>query len=306
MTPGYSHVHQTVSELGEIGSPGRAAFSVLLCLVAVSLLIYAGAIARSLRELGQSTLPAYFVGAMAISCAGVGVFAFPHPLHNIFGLSETIGLQAPLLAALVSRNDARTRQVTDVFGRDVRLGPGGHCDQSHTRAAPCRSLGGHQTLFWHRATLSFRLVVYLVRRVRDSIDAGVSLAPRLGSIEPRGIQATSSKVEVKHGSRYSHRMATAPALHPQKELSVGQVARRSGVSVSTVHFYQAEGLIHGWRSAGNQRRFPRGVLRRIAFIRVAQRAGIPLKEIHAVLCHPHAKPSPYSKRLAATVFSLAG
>jgi MerR family redox-sensitive transcriptional activator SoxR len=55
------------------------------------------------------------------------------------------------------------------------------------------------------------------------------------------------------------------------------------VSVSTVHFYQAEGLIHGWRNAGNQRRFPRGVLRRIAFIRVTQRAGIPLKEIHAVL-----------------------
>jgi MerR family redox-sensitive transcriptional activator SoxR len=70
---------------------------------------------------------------------------------------------------------------------------------------------------------------------------------------------------------------------PPAELSVGQVARRSGVPVSTVHFYQAQGLIQGWRSAGNQRRFPRGVLRRIAFIRVAQQAGISLKEIHAVL-----------------------
>ena len=53
--------------------------------------------------------------------------------------------------------------------------------------------------------------------------------------------------------------------------------------VSTIHFYQAKGLIGGWRSSGNQRRFPRGVLRRIAFIRVAQRAGVPLGKIQAVI-----------------------
>jgi MerR family transcriptional regulator, redox-sensitive transcriptional activator SoxR len=73
------------------------------------------------------------------------------------------------------------------------------------------------------------------------------------------------------------------AGHPQYQLSVGEVARRSGLSVSAVHFYETKGLIAGWRSPGNQRRFPRGVLRRIAFIRVAQRAGVPLSEIHAVL-----------------------
>jgi MerR family transcriptional regulator, redox-sensitive transcriptional activator SoxR len=67
------------------------------------------------------------------------------------------------------------------------------------------------------------------------------------------------------------------------EFSVGEVARRSGISVSAVHFYETKGLIAGWRSRGNQRRFPRGVLRRIAFIRVAQRAGVSLSEIHAVL-----------------------
>lgn len=78
-------------------------------------------------------------------------------------------------------------------------------------------------------------------------------------------------------------MKTPPLDRPPPELTVGQVARRSGVPVSTVHFYQAQGLIHGWRSAGNQRRFRRGVLRRIAFIRVAQRAGIPLSEINVVL-----------------------
>jgi hypothetical membrane protein len=101
VTPGYSHVRQTVSELGEVGSPGQVAFSALLCLIATCLVIFASAIARSHRRLGCSTLPAYFVVAMAISCAGVGLFSYPHPLHNVFGLSETVGLQAPLVAALV-------------------------------------------------------------------------------------------------------------------------------------------------------------------------------------------------------------
>lgn len=62
-------------------------------------------------------------------------------------------------------------------------------------------------------------------------------------------------------------------------LTVGEVAARSGVPVSTVHFYEAQGLIAGWRSPGNQRRYERAVLRRIAIIQVAQRAGLTLKEV---------------------------
>ncbi|MFI0471861.1 redox-sensitive transcriptional activator SoxR [Halomonas sp. HMF6819] len=60
------------------------------------------------------------------------------------------------------------------------------------------------------------------------------------------------------------------------DLSVGDVARRSGVRVSTLHFYESKGLIASWRTSGNQRRYPRSVLRRVAVIRIAQRAGIPL------------------------------
>jgi MerR family redox-sensitive transcriptional activator SoxR len=67
------------------------------------------------------------------------------------------------------------------------------------------------------------------------------------------------------------------------ELTVGDVARRAGVAVSALHFYEAEGLIRSRRTAGNQRRYPRGVLRRIAIIKVAQRAGVPLREIAAAL-----------------------
>lgn len=65
----------------------------------------------------------------------------------------------------------------------------------------------------------------------------------------------------------------------QTELSVGEVAARSGVAVSALHFYEAEGLIRSWRNQGNQRRYAREVLRRIAVIRVAQRAGISLAAI---------------------------
>ena len=64
-----------------------------------------------------------------------------------------------------------------------------------------------------------------------------------------------------------------------KELSVGQLSARSGVAVTALHFYETKGLIHSHRNAGNQRRYPRSVLRRVSLIKVAQRLGIPLAEI---------------------------
>lgn len=66
-------------------------------------------------------------------------------------------------------------------------------------------------------------------------------------------------------------------------LSVGEVARRSGVAVSALHFYESKGLIRSTRTRGNQRRFAREVLRRVAVIKVAQRVGIPLAVIHDAL-----------------------
>ncbi|MGA7108354.1 MAG: redox-sensitive transcriptional activator SoxR [Terracidiphilus sp.] len=67
------------------------------------------------------------------------------------------------------------------------------------------------------------------------------------------------------------------------QLSVGEVAARSGVAISTLHFYEAQGLIQSYRNRGNQRRYPREVLRRVAVIKVAQRTGIPLAEIREAL-----------------------
>lgn len=67
------------------------------------------------------------------------------------------------------------------------------------------------------------------------------------------------------------------------ELSVGEVAKRSGVAVSAIHFYESKGLIRSWRNAGNQRRYQRDVLRRVALIKVAQRMGIPLASVREAL-----------------------
>ena len=69
----------------------------------------------------------------------------------------------------------------------------------------------------------------------------------------------------------------------EESLSVGELAARSGVAVSAMHFYEAKGLINSVRNAGNQRRFARSELRRVAVIKVAQRAGISLGEIRDAL-----------------------
>lgn len=66
-------------------------------------------------------------------------------------------------------------------------------------------------------------------------------------------------------------------------LPIGEVATRSGVAASALRFYEAEGLIAAERSAGGRRMFPRHVLRRVAFIRVAQRVGLSLGEIAEAL-----------------------
>ncbi len=67
------------------------------------------------------------------------------------------------------------------------------------------------------------------------------------------------------------------------ELTVGELSARSGVSVSALRFYERQGLITSRRTSGNQRRYRRDTLRRIAFVRVSQRVGIPLAAIGEAL-----------------------
>ena len=69
----------------------------------------------------------------------------------------------------------------------------------------------------------------------------------------------------------------------EKALTVGELAKRSGVAVSALHFYEAKGLIRSARSVGNQRRYPREILRRVSVIKAAQRVGVPLAETREAL-----------------------
>jgi MerR family redox-sensitive transcriptional activator SoxR len=108
------------------------------------------------------------------------------------------------------------------------------------------------------------------------------------------LQSTSSsKLEVK--PRWSFDM---PDLIP-----IGEVARRSGVASSALRFYEERGLISSQRAGSGHRRFPRPVLRRIAFIVFAQRIGLTLEEIGAELAKlpPHQAPTRRDwSRLSAT------
>jgi MerR family transcriptional regulator, redox-sensitive transcriptional activator SoxR len=67
------------------------------------------------------------------------------------------------------------------------------------------------------------------------------------------------------------------------ELTIGELASRSGVSPSALRFYEDEGLIRSRRTDGNQRRYDRSMLRRVAFVQAGKAAGIPLKRIHEAL-----------------------
>lgn len=67
------------------------------------------------------------------------------------------------------------------------------------------------------------------------------------------------------------------------ELTPGELAHRSGVAISALHFYEREGLISSRRTSGNQRRYARETLRRVAFIRMSQRLGIPLAKVRQAL-----------------------
>ena len=71
--------------------------------------------------------------------------------------------------------------------------------------------------------------------------------------------------------------------HKTDLLTIGEVAERSGVAPSALRYYETQGLISSTRTTGNQRRYQRAMLRRVAFIRSAQRVGLSLEEITEAL-----------------------
>jgi MerR family transcriptional regulator, redox-sensitive transcriptional activator SoxR len=82
--------------------------------------------------------------------------------------------------------------------------------------------------------------------------------------------------------RFHDEAGLVVAVH-EDTLSIGEVASRSGIAPSALRFYESEGLVHAVRDGGGRRRYDREVLRRLAFIRVAQRIGLSLDEIRTAL-----------------------
>jgi hypothetical membrane protein len=83
LIPDYSHVRQTVSEIGEIGSQARVPFAIILGCVAACILVFASAVRDVSVAADHSRFTAYLIGFMALPAAGIGVFAYPHPAHNL-------------------------------------------------------------------------------------------------------------------------------------------------------------------------------------------------------------------------------
>jgi MerR family transcriptional regulator, redox-sensitive transcriptional activator SoxR len=86
-------------------------------------------------------------------------------------------------------------------------------------------------------------------------------------------------------------MATVNAK-AQTWIMIGELARRAGVAASALRFYEAQGLMASSRTGGGQRQYPREVLRRVAFIRVAQTVGLSLDDIRAALATLPAQRTP--------------
>jgi hypothetical protein len=162
LVPGCRHVHQTVSEIGELGSPAQMPLTILLCGVAGCMVVFACAIYAAACEARHSAGPAYFVGCMAISTLGVGLFAFPHPLHNVFGISELIGYQAPAALALSWRGDARARPLVILSWIMFAL-VGGDPRQSELNIPHFRAVALHQARQRHSAAILIRCLVRVVR-----------------------------------------------------------------------------------------------------------------------------------------------
>jgi MerR family redox-sensitive transcriptional activator SoxR len=72
-------------------------------------------------------------------------------------------------------------------------------------------------------------------------------------------------------------------MTPTALISIGELSRRTGLAVSAIRFYEARGLVSAVRTTGNQRRFPRSDIRRLSFVLIAQRLGLTLGEIEALL-----------------------
>ena len=116
----------------------------------------------------------------------------------------------------------------------------------------------------------------------------------------RGVEGGKLQVQVSLKSS----AISIPCSSMSGLLTIGEVSRRSGVASSALRFYEDRGLITSERREGGQRRYPRHVLRRIAFIVFAQRIGLTLTQIGAELAKLDPQPRTQPPRLVAALRDL--
>lgn len=104
MLGSYSHAAQTVSEIGKNGSPAEIPFQAAVLSVAFCLLVFARSLYRFAKSEGASLTPSFLMAIFGFAEMGMAIFPSPHSLHNVFGLSATIGYMTPLAVALSWRN----------------------------------------------------------------------------------------------------------------------------------------------------------------------------------------------------------
>jgi hypothetical protein len=104
LLPDYSHVSQTVSEIGERGSPLMMPWHLFSVSIGLLMILFASGIILFAKQNKLSILPGIFMLFYGISQFGIGFYPSPHSLHNVFGLSMTIGYFAPLVFALSWKN----------------------------------------------------------------------------------------------------------------------------------------------------------------------------------------------------------
>ena len=104
LLPDYNPVSQTVSEIGQTGSSLYQTWQVFSIAVGVLLIVFAFALISFSRKNKTAILPGIFILSYGLSQFGIGFYPSPHPLHNVFGLSMTLGYFSPLVFALAWKN----------------------------------------------------------------------------------------------------------------------------------------------------------------------------------------------------------
>ncbi len=97
----YNIVSQTVSEIGQKGSSLESTFRIFSISIGVLLILFAIGLIQFARKEGLSIVPAILLLTFGLAEFGIGIFESPHPLHNVFGLSMTIGYFSPLMFFLL-------------------------------------------------------------------------------------------------------------------------------------------------------------------------------------------------------------